>query len=70
MLPPAVCSLVDSFDGPQTLFSFSVDIFVDGQPPCSSIRPGLFIASSRAGLLLSVDIVVDHLQTPFWANLG
>jgi hypothetical protein len=33
--------LVDSFDGLQTLFSFCVDIFVDGQPPCSSIRAGL-----------------------------
>ena len=48
MLPPAVYSLVDSFDGPQTLFSFSVDIFVDGQPSCSSIRAGLLLLPASA----------------------
>jgi hypothetical protein len=37
---------VDSFDGPQTLFLFCVDLVIDGQPPCWS----LFVASTSAGL--------------------
>ena len=41
-----VYSLVDSFDGPQTLLLFSVNIGVDGQPPCWSS----FVASISAGL--------------------
>jgi hypothetical protein len=37
---------VDSFDGPQTFFLFSVNIVINGQPPCWSS----FVASISAGL--------------------